>query len=519
MKPSEPSRRSVNITHPHGRRAFLRSTGLGMAAGATSFGFLEQLRPVSAADAALDVKDVRFGDDIEPTVQLIENTPRESLIEEVATRIKQGKLSYRELLAALLLAGVRNVQPRPSVGFKFHAVLVVNSCHLASLASSDQDRWLPIFWGLDYFKSSQARDVREGNWTMAAVDESRLPSPQRTKQAFVEAMDQWDEEAADVAAAGMVRHLPSNEIFEVLARYAARDFRSIGHKAIYVANAYRTLNCIGWQYAEPVVRSLAYALLNHEGQPNPSQSDLVADRPWRQNLERVASLPDAWSTGEISNDATLDMLGVVREGTYGDAGKLVAQQLKQAVSPQSVIDGLMLSAGELLMRQPGIVGLHTLTTTNAIRYLYATATDPQTRVMLLMQNASFLTMFRDEMQRRGDVGEHRIDALEPMEDAPRNVGEIFETIGSSKMEAARKALTQVGSANDAKSFIDEARRLIFLKGNDSHDYKFSSAVLEDYHHISPAWRHRYLAASVFQLRGAGARTLPLIERVRSALDA
>ena len=72
------------------------------------------------------------------------------------------------MLAALLLAGVRNVQPRPSVGFKFHAVLVVNSAHLASLASPDEHRWLPIFWALDHFKSSQARDVREGELDDAA---------------------------------------------------------------------------------------------------------------------------------------------------------------------------------------------------------------------------------------------------------------------------------------------------------------------------------------------------------------
>ena len=77
-------------------------------------------------------------------------------LEEVGDRIKRG-LSYRELLAALLLAGVRNVQPRPQVGFKFHAVLVVNSAHLASLASPAEDRWLPIFWALDHFKSAQTR--------------------------------------------------------------------------------------------------------------------------------------------------------------------------------------------------------------------------------------------------------------------------------------------------------------------------------------------------------------------------
>ena len=113
------------------------------------------------------------------------------------------------LLAGLLLAGVRNVQPRPSVGFKFHAVLVVNSAHLASLASQDEDRWLPIFWALDNFKSSQARDVREGNWTMAAVDESQVPTADKAREMFVDAMERWDVEQADVAVAGNNGYLGS----------------------------------------------------------------------------------------------------------------------------------------------------------------------------------------------------------------------------------------------------------------------------------------------------------------------
>jgi hypothetical protein len=121
---------------------------------------LLQLPAISRADARLDPKWVRLQPEIEPLVRLLEETPREQLLEKVAVRIKQG-LNYRELLAALLLAGIRNIQPRP-VGFKFHAVLVVNSAHLASIASPDSERWLPIFWALDYFKESQARDVREG---------------------------------------------------------------------------------------------------------------------------------------------------------------------------------------------------------------------------------------------------------------------------------------------------------------------------------------------------------------------
>src|SRR6516162_3878866 len=121
------------------RRYFLRASATGGALlGLGDLGFLSQLRPVSADEATLDTKAVRLQPEIEPLVRLLEDTPRERLLEEVAGRIHRG-LTYREVLTALLLAGVRNIQPRP-VGFKFHSVLVVNSAHLASLSSPDGDR-------------------------------------------------------------------------------------------------------------------------------------------------------------------------------------------------------------------------------------------------------------------------------------------------------------------------------------------------------------------------------------------
>src|SRR5438034_3994823 len=186
------------------RRHFLKTAaGTGALIGLGDLGFLSQLRPVSAAEAKLEPDIVRFDPEIEPLVRFLEDTPRERLLEEVAAKIRRG-MSYRDLLAALLLAGVRNIQPRP-VGFKFHAVLVVNSAHLASLSSPESDRWLPIFWALDYFKSAQAEDVREGDWTMTPVDESKVPSSQQAKKAFMEAMDNWDEAAADTAVTGLAR--------------------------------------------------------------------------------------------------------------------------------------------------------------------------------------------------------------------------------------------------------------------------------------------------------------------------
>src|SRR3954447_10394762 len=281
------------------RRRFLQASAAGGALlGLGDLGFLSQLRPVSADEAALDPEVVRLQPEIEPLVRLLEETPRERLLEEVAARVRKGT-SYRDVLAALLLAGVRNVQPRPSVGHKFHAVLVVNSAHLASLASPDTDRWLPIFWALDYFKGSQAQDVREGDWTMGPVDESAVPPARKAREAFTSAMDGWDEAAADAAVASLARSAGVNEVYELFFRYGARDFRSIGHKAIYVANSWRTLQCIGWQHAEPVLRSLAYALLNREGTKiNPAKGDEVADRPGRRNQERLAQIKEGWLEGK-----------------------------------------------------------------------------------------------------------------------------------------------------------------------------------------------------------------------------
>src|SRR2546428_10055853 len=171
-----------------------RFVGSALATGALAtlgdFGFLSRLGRVSAAEAAIEPKRVQLHAEIEPLVRLLEDTPRNRVLEEVASRIRRG-LTYREVVAALQLAGVPNIQPRP-VGFKFHAVLVVNSAHLASVSSPDSDRWLPIFWALDEFKKAQAQDVAEGDWTLGPVEESKVPSGDKARAAVIDAMDTWD---------------------------------------------------------------------------------------------------------------------------------------------------------------------------------------------------------------------------------------------------------------------------------------------------------------------------------------
>jgi hypothetical protein len=495
------------------RRKFMQCTGGGFLCGAGGLGFLATLPQVAAAEARVDGSHVRFSPEIEPLVRLLEDSPRERLLEEVGARVKSGT-TYRDLLAALMLAGVRNIQPRP-VGFKFHAVLVVHSAHLASLNSPDSDRWLPLFWALDQFKSSQARDVEEGDWTMDAVDEKSVPGADRAGEVFSSAMDDWDEARADIAAAALARGGNTQEAFDLFCRYGARDYRDIGHKAIYVANSWRTLQTIGWHHAEPVLRSLAYALLSHQGD-KPSGRDALADRPGRVNRERLNAIRATWVGGDSRQETSLEMLAALRSGTWDDASAKAVELLNRGSGPQPLWDAMFQASSELLMRRAGIVTLHACTTVNALHYAFRHAADDKTRRFLLLQCASFLPLFRGDAETEPRVS---IDTFEALPTARNTdaLDDIFNSLRADRMTASRKTLGYLESGGDARSFINAAQRLIYLKGRDSHDYKFSSAIIEDYHHLSAGHRARFLAASVHWLKGLDEPDSPLVARSRAAL--
>jgi hypothetical protein len=330
-------------------------------------------------------------------------------------------------------------------------------------------------------------------------------------------MDNWDEAAADTAITGLARTTGAHETFEILCRYGARDFREIGHKAIYVANSWRTLQAIGWRYAEPVLRSLAYGLLDHDG-GNPAKGDAEADCPWRKNQELVTKIRADWQDGKPDEAATLDLLQTLRTASHEEASAKVVSLLNRGAAPKSVWDGVFASAAELLARRPGLVSLHALTSTNALHFAYQTSANDETRRLLLLQNAAFLTLFRGDPK---GIKELDLDKLEPdgeKESAP-SLDDIFATLSRNRLASARQVLAWSKQQSDPNEFINAARRLVFLKGNNSHDYKFSSAVLEDCRNISPAWRARFLAASVFNLRGSGDKDNDLVKRTRAALTA
>ena len=122
-------------------------------------------------------------------------------------------------------------------------------------------------------------------------------------------------------------------------------------------------------------------------------------------------------------------------------------------------------------------------------------------------------MFRGAMDGRGSVKDadgRRSRAAPNGDSAERRSTRSSPSSAATPCRRAADAglLTSKRRPATAEEFIDAARVLVFLKGNDAHDYKFSSAVLEDYYHVSPEWRNKYLARNMFKLRSALGRRQP-----------
>src|ERR1700756_4201589 len=102
---------------------------------------------------------------VEGLLNWLEESPREHIPRDLVRMSRTG-LRYEDLLAALSLAAVRNVQPYPDVGYKYHSVMVLRSIHLATQHLAAAERWFPIVWAADYFKDTQAQERAAGGWRL-----------------------------------------------------------------------------------------------------------------------------------------------------------------------------------------------------------------------------------------------------------------------------------------------------------------------------------------------------------------
>lgn len=469
---------------------------------------------LSRSEAEVTPDLFRFRPELEPLVSLIEATPREKCAVMAVDQMRRG-VSYRQFMAALFLAGIRNVNPRPP-GFAMHCVFVIHAAHVLALEAPPDARMLPLFFALDEFKKAQARDAGSatGDYTMRAMT-GPLPAPEKASAEFHAAMDAWDQERAERAVVSLARHRSVPEVFEILWRYGVRDYRNIGHKAIYTANASRTLQTIGEQHAEPVFRSLVLGILDF-GKERKVNGYAFEDQCYLGNVKRsketFTRLPNGWMEQRSSRDTVRSILRAIRGSAPDDVCAAVAARLvKGDAAAGSVWDAVHLASAELRMRVSSgpIASIHAVTSANGLRHSYLAAGDPATRYLILLQAVGWMAQFRTLIE-AAKPEPRKLDITE-LQPAPKSDQD------ANLDSAAAQAMHAAGEPSGRRAFQAEVLRHTIAKANEVHYYKYQAALLEDIPLVSTEWQPHLVGATVYYAKGRGDAEPEPMKQAREAL--
>jgi hypothetical protein len=359
------------------------------------------------------------------------------------------------------------------------------------------------------------------------------PSGAEAIAALRAAVHAWDRDAAEVALAGMARTCGVADVFEALWRLGARDFRPIGHKAIFVSNTWRSLQVIGWQHAEPALRSLGQALAGNGTQfENGLRFD---DQCHGENDELVrahaARLPIDWAddsaVGAAADKSIAgDLLAPIRAGRASDACRHAIALLTDSKAKAGAIwDVVHLAAAEFMIRRGDFGDVHAVTSLNALHFGYRMAQTSETRLFLLLQAVGWMSHFaftgglaqNPTPDPDANILELTASELELPQD-PEAVSErILRLASTDQIEAARSAIAYAERHANAPAIFSAARRLVFTRANDTHDYKYPAAAFEDISVVSSAWRPHMLAASMLHIPAPTTPESEVIQRAKEAV--
>jgi hypothetical protein len=485
------------------------------------------LSPANADEAKVTPDLVRFGPEIEPVVQLIEETPEDRCVALMVEQLRNG-LPYRHFLAALYLAAIRAARWHgDGIHGYDHSAYVVHSAYQLSLDLPAGEQLLPAFYALSGFKGGQkAYPNKKGTPAFTG----KLPAAEKAADELHAALKEWDADRAERAVVALARSRGSAAVLEPLWHYAGRDFGFIGHMAILVANSVRLLETIGWQHAEHVLRYVVQGLAGW-GNEHAEHADV---RPYRANLPRVARavgrLPGDWAGAQGNEGLTKDLLALLRGGQGDEACDLAVTQLTEGKARAGAVwDAVHLAAGELVLssethaahRPVNSSALHANTAANALHYAFRASGQEDTRLLLTLQAIAWMDLYRTGVIRgKHLVAPMDITALagpEPPDKPQAAIDEILATRTAKPNAAARLAFA-FAQRYRPELLLRPARRLLPVKSSgDPHDIKYPVAVFEDLELVSTEWRPHLLATSVFSFWGSDRPDNPRMDRLREAV--
>lgn len=461
------------------------------------------------------------GDRLE-LLRFLRETPLDAIVPAAVARLRAG-LPLAELAAATLLAGLEDIRPRP-VGFHFHCVLQLPAIGSVAAALPPAEQPLPFLFALQVYKQSQAAMATRSPWSLPPPPKV-LPAASLAGAELAAALDEFDLEAADAAVTALHRTAPQEAVLDALLPFTLRDFADVGHHPIFGTAAFRLLDLLGWQHAEPLLRALVHGfvlagrtdtLAPHAASRGLARR-LLAERPAlaapspfplapRGSLAPpLARSPAAAAatTGSGARPPSADLPAFTRAALGESSGSALSAMhaLLRALPPELALQHGFAAAErvalELLLENPKLLSVHAATSIRALRELAACSSDRELQFTALFQAASWCPLWR-----KAFGGPHDDDAAASLDALARDAAALppsspSASTSSSASRAAelladhgrveRRALSVAllralddarGDQEAVDAYRAAARALLVAKGREAHDWKYFAVIDE-----------------------------------------
>jgi hypothetical protein len=220
------------------------------------------------------------------------------------------------------------------------------------------------------------------------------------------------------------------------------------------------------------------------------------------------------------------LLVPIRRGDASSACRDVIELLTSGAARAGAIwDVVHLAAAEFMIRRGDFGDVHAVTSVNALHFGFRMARATETRLFLLLQAVGWMAHFAltgglaaDPNPASGtSIFELAQGSVEIPDDPDAAAESILTAARTERIEASRRAFVYAQRHANQPALFSAARRLVFTRATDTHDYKYPAAAFEDISIVSPAWRPHMLAASMLHIPDRRMPESPVIQRAKEAV--
>ncbi len=489
---------------PSTRREFLAGVGQGMLVASIGYEVAMGLGLSPAAAAEEAPKALAFGN-LEPLVCLMQETPADHLLPELAARLSSGT-PLRDLLRAGVLANVRSFGGEDYIGF--HTMMAMSPAWHMSGELPAESQALPVFKVLYRNTANIQSQGGRKHEVLHPVEPAPLPANTVAGEAIRDAIRRRDLKAAEAMLATVAASSPEEAFNAVL--YPVHDQDEV-HRVVMPYRAWDLLSLVGMEHAHTMLRqSLHYCMENYSGN-HESPKDLLP-----KVMEEHKLLDRTPGTRKMG-DAWVDKFcHTLFESTPEQAAHATGAAIAEGIAPADISEAIMLAANQLILRDAGrtpamevpgkpvgsvhgdSIGVHACDSANAWRHM-AQITNPRNCFASLIIGAHQVA--KDRIERGGDFQhwhplpvQYHIDQIKT-KDATALLRDADNAIRGNQQAHAAALIHRYGElGHDPRAACDLMLRFAISEDGALHAEKFYRTCTDEFTTARPAFRWRYLTA-------------------------